>query len=571
MNSVFRVLLVGTLIALMIGSAAAQEDGGGIIIDSTFGSGPVNFNPVTSTSATEQDVMNLLYPNLLGVNPETGVIEQGAPGSLAESWEVSEDGRVYTFQIEEGWTWSDGAPVTARDFEFVWEAINSDDVETNLVFILDTIQNIEAVDDYTLEITFFEASCEALNDSGLQPVPSHLYADLDEPFVAFNEDRYTEPEALEIGPYQLRSQVTDQQTGLVPADNPGYLEDPVENDGYIYRIVGDQTVQVEQFLAGETSVLSFIPPNRLADVRAAAEAGDVNIYEFTPGNAYDYFAFNLGNPDNPQAAYDEDGNLIEQDPHPLFADVRVRQAISQAVNVDAIIDGAVFGNGTRMHSSYAQGTWPYNPDVPFYEYDPEAALALLEEAGWVDHDDDVSTPLICDGCPNAEPGTEFRFELVTNQGNTRREAIATIIQDQLAQIGIAVDFQTIDFNVLLDVIDQQTFDSFILGWRNSYPFRADQKQLWATTSDVIGGDNFTSYINPQLDDLFDRGLSVPGCDLQERAEIYGQVQEILHRDVPYMFLFSINGVYAWQDEVEGVDPFPAALYWNINEWTVTSE
>lgn len=567
MRKLWAVLLSAMIVVLVIAPAAAQ-DGGGVIINATFGSGPVNFNPVTSTSATEQDIMNLLYPNLLGVNPETALIEPGAPGSVSEGWEVSEDGLVYTFTLTEGWTWSDGAPITARDWEFVFESINSDDVDTNLGFITDRIVDIEAVDDYTLRVTYNEVSCEALNDSGLQPVPSHLYDGLDNPFAAFNEDFYTEAEALEVGPYQLRSQVTDQQTGLVPVDNPGYLDAPALNDGYIYRIVGDQTVLVEQFIAGDISLLTDVPVNRRADIRALADAGEVEFYEYVPGNAYDYFAFNLANPANPQEAYDENGNLIEQDPNPFFADVRVRQAISMAVNVDQMIESAVFGEGTRMHSSYAEGTWPYNPDVPFYEYDPEAALALLAEAGWVDHDDDPSTPLIADGAPNAEDGTEFRFTLMTNQGNTRREAIATIVQDQLGQIGIAVEFQAIDFNVLLDEIDNQTFDAFILGWRNAYPFRADQTQLWATTSDVIAGDNFTSYINPELDELFEQARTIPGCDTQERAAIYGQIQEILHRDVPYMFLFSIDGMYAWRSNVEGVNPFPAALLWNVQEWTV---
>jgi peptide/nickel transport system substrate-binding protein len=573
MRKLLKTVLMVAILALAIAPVAAQDDEavGGVVIDSTFGSGPVNFNPVTSTGATEQDIMNLLYPNLLGVNPETGVIEPGAPGSVSTSWEVSEDGLTYTFTLAEGWTWSDGDPITARDWEFVWDSVLSGEVETNLIFLTDSIDTITAIDDYTLEVKFFSPGCESLNNAGLQPVPSHLYDGLDDPFIQFNEDRYTEPEALEVGPYQLRSQVSDQQTGLVPAENDGYLEDAVVNDGYVLRIVGSQTVQTEQFLAGETDVLRFIPPDRRGDVVAAAEAGNVGVYEYVPGDAYDYFAFNLASPDNPQAALDEDGNLIEQDPHPLFSDVRVRQAISMAVNIESIIEGAVFGYGSPMHSSYAQGTWPYNPDVPYYEFDQQAALDLLAEAGWVDHDNDVSTPLVCEDCLNAEAGAEFRFELLTNQGNTRREAIATIVQDQLSQIGIAVDFQTIDFNVLLDVIDNQTFDAFILGWRNAYPFRADQQQLWSTTSDVIAGDNFTSYINPELDALFEKAATVPGCDLEERAAIYGEVQEILHRDVPYMFLFSIDGMYTWQSEIEGINPFPAALYWNINEWTVTEQ
>lgn len=561
MSKLFKVLLIGVIAALLVAPVAAQDEGN-VIIDSTFGqSGAVNFNPVTSSSASEQQIMNQLYPALLGVNPETGLIEPGAPGGMAESWDVSEDGSVYTFHLREDLKWSDGTPVTANDFAIVWDVLQSGQVESPLGFLTENIANVEAIDDFTVEVTFNGASCEALNDAGFQPIPSHLYQDGD--FSVLNDDQYNTPESLEIGPYQLSAQIPDQQTALIPSET---WPEEVANAGYVYKLVGDQTIQIEQLLAGETDVLDFIPPNRRADVQAAE---GVQTYEYSPGNAWDYMAFNLANPANPQEAYDESGNLIEQDPHPIFADVRVRQALSMAVNVNDIVEGAVFGYGSPMQASYAQGTWPYAEDVPFYEYDPEAAAALLEEAGWVDHDSDPSTPRVAQGAMYAEDGTELRFELLTNQGNTRREAIGQIIQDQLSQVGVAVDFQTIDFNVLIERMDAQNFDSLILGWQNSYPFRADQTQLWATSSDEFGGSNFTSYINPELDELFQQALYLEGCSAEARAEIYGQIQQILHEDAPYLFLYSIDGMYAWRDNVQGIDPYPAALYWNLTSWTKT--
>lgn len=565
MNKLVKVLVAGVAAAMLVVPVVAQDDEA-VIIDSTFGSGAVNFNPITSTGATESQIIGLMLPALVGVNPETALIEPGVDGGLAESWDISEDGLTYTFHLYDNYTWSDGTPVTARDFEIVWDVITSGEVETNLVFLQDEIVDMVATDEHTLEVTFTSTNCEALSAAGIQPIPSHLF---EGNFAALNDDFFDTPETLWIGPYDLASNVADQQTGLTPIENEGYPLDRADTP-YVLRVVGDQTVQVEQFLAGEIDLLAGPPVNRRSDVRAAAEAGDAAFYEYTPGNSYDYMAFNLANPDNPQAAVDEAGNIIEQDPHPIFSDVRVRQALSMAVDVDAMIEGAVFGEGTRMTSSYAQGSWPYNTEIEPYAFDPAAAAAALAEAGWVDADNDPSTPLVAQGAMNAEDGTEFRFTLFTNQGNTRREAIGTIIQDQLGDIGVAVDFQTIDFNVLLDILDNQTYDAFILGWQNAYPFRADQKQLWNVSSDVIAGDNFTSYINPELDELFEQAASVPGCAKEDRAAIYGEIQEILHRDVPYMFLFSIDGMYAWRSDLQGVNPYPAALYWNINEWTKSS-
>jgi peptide/nickel transport system substrate-binding protein len=212
--------------------------------------------------------------------------------------------------------------------------------------------------------------------------------------------------------------------------------------------------------------------------------------------------------------------------------------------------------------------WAYNKDVPFYPFDQEAAGKLLDEAGFVDDDNDPATPRVAnDTALYATPGTKLEFSMYTNAGNTRRGKIGEIAQENWSKIGVKADFKTVDFQVLLDMQDQQTFDVVILGWQNAYPDRADQTQLWATGSDIIGGSNFTSYVNPELDELLRKALTLPGCDQGERAKIYGQIQEILHRDAPYVFVNSHTGMYAWNTRIDGVNPFPGTLYWNINEWS----
>lgn len=566
MNRVLRILTLGIALSLLAALAvvpAAAQDSGNIIIDSTFGSGPVNFNPVTSSSATEDQIMGQMYPTLIGVDPATGVITPGAVGGLAESWDISDDGLTYTFHLRQGFTWSDGVPVTAQDFAAAWTAITDPAVETPLVFLTDSISSVTAVDDYTLEVSFTSNSCEALNDAGLRPLPAQLYTDGD--YSVLNDQNYDTPDTVAIGPYHLASQIADQQTALAPVAQD-FPDGNATNDGYILRVVGDQTIQVETFMAGETDVLNFAPVDRRGDLRAAADAGDLQIYPYSPGNAWDYLGFNMANPDNPQEAFDENGNAIPVDPNPFFADVRVRRALSMAVDVDSIIQGAVFGEGSRMQSVYAPGTWVYDENVPFYDYDPAAAAALLDEAGWVDDDGDPSTPRVAKGAMYAEDGTPMSFTLYTNQGNTRRTAIGQIVQDQWSSIGVGVQFQTIDFNVLIDLLDSQTFDAFILGWQNSYPFRADQAQLWATGSDTFGGSNSGSYHNAEVDALFQQAATVPGCDTAARKAIYDQIQQILHDDAPYVFLYSIDGLYSWQNTVQDIDPYPAALYWNMQSW-----
>jgi peptide/nickel transport system substrate-binding protein len=309
---------------------------------------------------------------------------------------------------------------------------------------------------------------------------------------------------------------------------------------------------------------------RRADIRAAADAGDAQTYEYA-GNSWDYLAFNLADPTNPQDAYDENGDPIDQGVHPLFGDVRVRQAIQMAIDVDAIIEGAVFGEGTRMVSNQIPTSWGHDPDLGPIAFDTEGAAALLAEAGWTDEDGDGV--LEANGAMYAEDGTPFRFSLVTNEGNTRRAAIGQIVQDQLGQLGIEVDFQTMDFNALIDnAMLSQTFDTLILGWREGFPDDPDVEQLFASTSDTVNaGSNFMSYNNPEVDRLLREALTLPGCDPEERAPLYYQVEQMLQEDQPYVWLFVQNGMYAARGDIENFDPLPSQPIWNVDAWTVVSQ
>ena len=570
MRKLLPLFLILGVLALLVAPVAAQDESvGNVVIDATFGD-VTNLNVLTSSDADSTKLTNQMYPGLVGVNPETATIEPGAPGGLATSWDISSDGLVYTFHLRDDYQWSDGQPLTAHDFQATWDAIASGLVNTSYVSIMDTISGMKALDDTTLEVTFKAPSCEALVNAAVPPMPAHVF---NGDWAKYSAETFTTPGTMpSVGPYKLGSYVSQQQIGLVPVTETKWPDAPTNNEGYILKILGSQTVGVEQLFAGQIDVLGSVPVDRRSDALAAQEKGELEVYQYNPGNAWDYLAWNTADPKNPQPALDENGNRIEQTPHPLFGDVRVRQALAQAVDVNAIIQGAVFGYGTPMQGGWSKGTWSYDESVPFYKLDQVAAGKLLDEAGFVDDDNDPSTPRVAnDKALYAPPGTKLEFTLYTNEGNTRRTAIGTIVQDQLSKIGVKADFQTLEFGVLLDLMDQQTFDAIILGWQNGYPDTPGRGtfQLWSSTSDTIGGSNMTSYANPEIDALMQQADTLPGCDQAERAKIFGQIQQILHRDTPYLFLYSQEGMYAWNPRVEGVSPYPAALYWNVNEWKVS--
>lgn len=580
-----KFLLIGAVIALLsvVAPVFAQESGtGGIIIEGNLGGDPATLNPLLASDTASARVSGFMFPGFLNVDVSQAAISPYvdgiAEGGIAESWEVSEDGLTYTFTLREGLTWSDGTPITSADVLYTWgaaQAASQGVVDSQLSFLIDPsgetgILNVEAPDANTVVVTFATAECTALgNAASLVPVPSHAlpadYAELNDADFNFN------PTVIG-GVFGFSEFRPGEQVALVA--NPSYFDATngvVVPAGFIYKNIPDQNVMVEQFFAGETNLIDGPAVSRRAEFRASQDAGESQVYSY-PGNAWDYLGLNLADPTNPQNGLDEAGNPIDQGNHPIFGDNRVRRAIALGIDVDSIIDAAVFGEGSRMTSFVIPASWAYADDLPPLPFDPETAASLLDEAGWIDDDGDASTPRVAQGAMYAEDGTPLTFTLYTNEGNTRRAAIGTLVQDQLAQIGIQVDFQTIDFNTLLDIMDSQTFDSFILGWRNGYPDDPDATQLFTPQSDVVGGgSNNTSYNSPEFVRLNNEAKAVPGCATEDRAPLYQEMQAIFQQDLPYVPLFAIDGMYAAAANVEGFGPYPSQISWNIDTWNVRSE
>jgi peptide/nickel transport system substrate-binding protein len=588
MKNLVRLMVASLVVALMSVFAfgvAAQEDpgeAGGIIINSTFGSAPSTFSQVYCTdTACSDGALAFMYIGLLGVDPEAAQIVPGADGALAESWTVSEDNLVYTFTLRDYVTWSDGTPITAHDVALSWELLNIPEVNHPRTYLNQTIDDVQVIDDYTLQVSFKDPACTALNyAASLSTLPSHIYREFleENDYADLANWEWNMAPTVTSGPFTFFESVPGQTTSLLGNDD--YTFAPlgyVSPYAYVQVVSADQTVQVEQLLIGEINVLDGPPVNRRNDLR---QSPDIQYYEYA-GNTWDFWGLNIADPTNPQPALDEDGNRVDQGYHPVFGDKLVRQAMGHAVNVDAIIESAVFGEGTRQTAHITPSSWAYNNDLPPREYNIEIALDLLAEAGWLPQNADApasaDNPLTCQGCLYATEvdasfeGSPLTFELITNSGNTRREAIGAVIQDELSRIGITVDFQTIDFNTLLDVMDAQTFDSIILGWRAGYPDDPNTIQIFGAVADTPGsGNNFTSFYNEYYYELEAQALSVPGCDPEERAVIYHEMQEIMQDEMPYVWLYTMDGFYAARTNVEGFDPFPAQMFWNVTDWAISN-
>ncbi|NJL96137.1 MAG: hypothetical protein HC915_21605 [Anaerolineae bacterium] len=262
-----------------------------------------------------------------------------------------------------------------------------------------------------------------------------------------------------------------------------------------------------------------------------------------------------------------------QGQHPIFGDVRVRQALQHAMNIDEIVNGPLNGNATAMTAGTIPTSWSLHPELERRPQDLEEARRLLDEAGWVAEGDplvDGGDGLrVCRGCATAEDGTEFFFELM-NVGDVRND-VAVVLQDQLAQIGVEVEVVVLDFNTMYDTnMGTQIYDAAVAGWRGGLPFDPDQRSFFGAETDIFGegyGFNFPSYYNAEFEELAAQVNAVEGCDQTARAEIAHRMQEILWEDQPYLWLYALNDLYA-ANGMDNFDPRPGFGSWNADQWIV---
>jgi len=243
----------------------------------------------------------------------------------------------------------------------------------------------------------------------------------------------------------------------------------------------------------------------------------------------------------------------------LFADKRVRQAISYAINKEEIISGVLLGLGKPATGPYKPGTWAYNGNVKIYQYNPKRAGELLREAGWIDANSDGILE---------KGGQPFVFEIITNQGNETRQKCAEIIQRQLKEVGINVKIRILEWAAFVnDFINKRRFDAVILGW--TITLDPDAYDVWHSSKTAPEELNFMSYKNREADELLEKGRGT--FNQKERKKYYDRFQEILAEDQPYTFLYVPEELIIISNRFRGITPAPIGLDYDFIKWYVPKD
>jgi peptide/nickel transport system substrate-binding protein len=483
--------------------------------------------PNLASDAPSHDVGGLVYDGL--IRPDKNI--NWVP-AMAESWAFSPDCLTLTFNLRKDVKWHDGAPFTAADVVFTWKTLIHPKTPAPFKEKFLQIKDVEALDPYTARVTYAQPYGRALETWNEYILPKHLL----EPYVAEGKLRESPQNRHPIGTGAYRFKEWRSGEKVVLVQNPDYYLGRPYLSRIVYRVIPSQaTIFLELKAKGvDYSQLTAVQYKRQTEYPAFRKAYAKFRY---PGTAYTFLAFNLKDP--------------------RFADRRVRQAFAHAVDKRELLDGVAMSLAQEAHGPIRPGNWAFTDQVTRYEFDPEKAKRLLEEAGWMDRDGD--------GVVEDKNGRPFAFTIRTNQGNDERKKIAEITQQRLKDVGVKVEIQAIDWaSFIKEFVKPRKFEVLVLGL--GFGSDPDQYVLWHSSQ--VGPDqmNRTGYANPEVDALLEKGRA--SCHRDERVKTYHQIQEILAQDIPMIFLYVRDALPVVSSRVYGVDPGPAGMLWNLPEWYV---
>jgi len=464
----------------------------------------VGWDPAIVTATSSFELIAAVYETLLIFG------DDGQPvGILAESWEQPDD-TTYVFRLREGVTFHNGQPLTAADVKFSFERIMDPEGGSAWTSQLEPVESIEATDDLTVTFTMkqpFGPFLATLSGSSLAILPNL-------------PDNDFQTSMIGTGAFMMESYTQDTETILIA--NPNYWGDGEPKlAGITYRILPEESARVAAVRTGEINLTSLVDPISIETLRTDAA---VVVQE---QDTTDYYLLGLNCAVAP------------------FDDVRVRQALSMAIDRQAILDGVFFGAGQVSGPVVpTMGDWALPiEELPRYSVDVDGAKALLEEAG----------------------ASDLSFSITVGADRTEFVNIALVIQDQLSQIGVTVELDQVEWGTFIDKWIARDFQSFVS--YNGSGNDPDRALYPALITD--GSVNAFQFSDPAVDELLNQGRTQTTFD--ERKATYDELQQVVAEQAPMIFIGTRVGYFATTPNVQGFAPTASQTWLTLPQVTVEEE
>jgi peptide/nickel transport system substrate-binding protein len=520
-------------------------------------------NPLIAADGSSREVIGAMQADLVHINRATQLTEP----ALAKSWKISADGLQYTLTLRQGLRFSDGHPLNADDVLFTFRVYLDENVhatQRDLLIVDGKPITVRKVNAQTLTFQFAKPyGVEERLFDGFAILPRHL---LEKPYQEGKLGQLWTPstppnEWAGLGPFRLKEYVAGQK--LVLERNPYYWKTDARGtrlpylDELVFLFVPSADSQVLRFQSGETDIITRLGAENFS-VLGRQQRG-YTMADAGPGLEYNFLFFNLSD-------FGEKSSADQARKQKWFRDVKFRQAVSAAIDRDAIVRLVYQGRGAALWGPVTPGNRRWvNAAIPHTPRSLDRARALLKESGfsWSASSNGESTLVDADGKP-------VEFTILTNSSNADRTKMATLIQDDLKQLGMRVQIVPLEFRSLIDRVTQtREYDACVLGLAS---FDADPNpdlNVWLSS----GGTHLwnPSQSHPatpweaEIDRLMEQQLSTPGYD--QRKKLYDRVQEILAENQPMIFLASPDILVGAKSSIANFRPAVLEPYvlWNVEQ------
>ncbi len=525
------VLLVLVVYLAFNFTTVIVPDRGGTYVEGLVGT-PQYINPILCQyNQIDSDLVALIFNGLTKLNEKGEVVTD-----LAEDYQISEDGTIYTFRLRPDALWHDGYPVTADDVVFTIQAIQAPEFK-GVPFLADLWRDVtvEKIDERVVRFKLQEPFTPFIDYTTIGLLPQHLLKDvpaIELPAHSFNL------QPIGTGPFAFKR--LNAESILLKANLQAWRPVPFLDQIEFKFFPGHEAL----FHAYGQAQVEGIPGLRPQDLDWVQKNKSLQLFTtIISGYSVIYL-----NPHNPNMAF--------------FQEKAIRQALLYGLDRQRLIDEVLNGQGIVAHSPILPNSWAYDPQVKTYPYEPKHAQELLDEAGWIDTDGD--------GIRDKE-GRSFRFALLGSNDPTRQQILEEIAR-QWARIGIKAEPQTAGVSGLVrDFLQPRRFDAILVEW-DSLPADPDPYPMWHSTRVDEDGQNYGSFVNQEADKVMEEARRL--TDTTRRAELYKSFQQIFAEEVPAILLAYPTYNYAVDQLVHDVQisplQTPSDRFRTIHHWYIAT-
>lgn len=494
----------------------------------TYGSiaDPVILNPILSTDTASAFIHDRTNWGLLRFN-----LELQPMNAIADRWTWDQATLTWRFWLNPSAKWHDGRPVTARDVKYTYDSILAEGYDGPRAGGFANVESINIINDHTIDIKMKQIDAAFLFNLGIGLLPHHILGNV--PIRELRAHAYNR-NPMGNGPYMFGRWVSGQFVEL--RRNPNFFQGPRPYiSTVVVRTYPDINVMQTAWEAGDIDWFGALTVDHID--RIMREHTGRAYFREVPLHGYDYFSFNLENP--------------------ILSDRRVREALVVGLDRTAMVDTVLDRRGTVINAHQPRTSWATGaPNLNTYEHSAVRARQMLDAAGWR-----IPTGGGRDAVREKD-GQKLELRLTSNAGNVIRTDLSDMAIAYWRRIGVRVTQEVIEWSVVLDRFARGDYDMLIIGW--SLGFDPDPHAMFhSSQAQRVDGRIMTfnrgSFKNAEADRLIEAARAT--VNLAERRRLYRELDQLLNRELPYIWIFQRIQVTAVANRVQGVSWSPIGMFW----------